>query len=774
MTPDAVGMTPNAVGMIQGSASEQTPAAAWAALTLGIVLDADTILAAGHAGREMPEHARLAFGTPGERIGALRSYCWRTEACDDAPWHFLAVLRAPHVVGLQGLPITLITDDDAAVALPHIARFELDAAALIALLRREGADVAAIFDFLHTELAAATDGTAPARRGRTGRFLEEFLDAIAVHDGFIEILGRPECGGLLLQGWAMHIAAGARLVGIDAGGLAFYAGEAATFERSDLLATASGLVVFVKAAGALDIRAARRVFFPANGAYYRLDVVEQKIILGDKDAVAHVKDMLDRLDGPPPVLRALKRVCRSRFAGFETVSTLPVPVRLGLDLVVPAPGAGIFVNGWLLDPRRLVRMVLLKSTHNDCQRLDESWARLARADVSAAFASDPLFAGHLRPADHAHGFLAFVARPQPLTAGESHYLELVLEDESCAFVPLCCSEGEPRALLRRILGLVSLDDPQIGAIVADHLGPIAGALAAGKEMRAQTVLTSRCGRHIERPAVSVIVPLPAGWQDFDASLARLAGDRDFHASEIVVVTENGQAEQIAHRLDRYAAFYGVCARLVVGDGPLDAFGALELGADAALAELLLFLSPRVVAPANGWLSRLVEALGERGDCAAVMPTLLYEDDSVRFAATTRADADTAGADGTAADGTSAGAPLAPAFHGYPRHWLAGARAQAVTGGTIECCLIRKRAFAALGGFSHAFMAAELRNLDFGLRLSAGGGEQRWLPDVVLYAVDDAEAAADEYWVRVRRLVDQWAFAKRWPATTAGDCRAVVR
>ncbi len=726
------------------------------ALSLGIVLDADTLVVAGIASGEIPERTVLAFGAAHERRGSLVSYCWRTEATDTTPWHFLAVMRAPHVVGLQGLPMALITGDTKdALALPGIATFELDVPPLIALLRREGADVAAIFDFLHTNLLTAAGADIP---GRVRRFLQDFLDAIAVHDGFIEIVGRPDSGGLLLQGWSMHVATGTLPLGIYAGALACHEGEAATFERADLLATASGLVIFVKSAGTLDVDAIKRLFFASDGTYYRLDVVEQKIILGGKDAVAHVKDMLGRLDGPPSTLRALKRVCRTRFGGEETVSALTVPVRLGQDLVVQAPGAGIFINGWLLDPKRLVRMVLLKSTRNFCQRIDGDWVRLPRPDVSEAFAGDPLFAGQMRPAQHAHGFLVFVERTQPNRADETHYLELVLEDESCAFVPLHFSDGEPSVLLRQILGLVSLDHPSIRTIVAEHIGPVAGALAARRELISEAVLTGRFGRAIARPNVSVIVPLGTGWQDFDASLARLALDPDFREAEIIVVTESGRAEQITQRLKRYAAFYDACVTLVVGEGPLDTFRAVELGAEAARTDSLLFLSPALAAPSAGWLSRLARELRGRNDCAAVIPSLLYEDDSVRFA----------GLPGAGRPPASLGGhdPHAPAFHGYPRHWLAGAEPQAVTGGTIECCLMRKTAFSALGGFSHEFMAAELKNLDFGLRLRASGREQRWVPDVILYAWDDGEGGPDEYWMRVRRLVDQWAFGRRWHDTLA--------
>lgn len=731
------------------AAAPQPAAAAAPAVVfqLGIVLDADTIVVAGRAGDELPAHAELAFGDDGARRGGFACYCWRAEDAGGEPWNVLAIVTAPQVVGLQGLPMRLIPAAPAApLALTGIGRLDLEIAPLIALLRRLGADVAAIFEFLYTRLVAARGAEPPSP---IGRFLEAFLGATAIHDGFIEIVGRPECGGLLFQGWSMHLAPGPVLVGIDAGGITFHQGEAAIFERADLLATATGLVVFVKSADAIAPATIRRAIFAADGAYYRLDVVDRRIALDETETIAHVRDMLGRLDGPPSALRALKRVCRTRFGGEETVSRLTLPVRLAQDFAVLADGAGIFVNGWLLDPKRLVKRVLLKSTQHGSDRLDQRWTRLPRADVSEAFARDPLFAGLLRPAQHGHGFLAFVPRTRPLAPGESLYLELVLEDESCAFLPLTLCDGEPSELSRRILGLVSLDDPALPAIVAEHLGPIVQALAGPAEAPVEPVVGAAFGRRLARPAVSVIVPLGDGWQDFDAILARLAIDADFRSAEIVVVTDARHADAIAPRLGRYAGFYDACARLVVAEAPLDVFQALACGARSARADLVLFLSPSVVPPGCGWLARLRHELEFTPDCAAVIPTLLYEDDSVRFAA------------GPACgdDGTGGGA----AFHGYPRHWLDGSTPQPVTGGSVECCLIRKATFTALGGFSPVFRATELRNLDFGLRLRASGRCQRWVPEVALYVSDDGAPEPDAPWLRVRRLVDQWAFGRRWQA-----------
>ena len=87
------------------------------------------------------------------------------------------------------------------------------------------------------------------------------------------------------------------------------------------------------------------------------------------------------------VLRTLKRLSNARYEGFETVSRLEVPVRVGLDTAVRVPGAGTLVTGWVLDPDHHVSAITLKGIGLSA-RIDLDWCRTNRRDVSEAFAKD--------------------------------------------------------------------------------------------------------------------------------------------------------------------------------------------------------------------------------------------------------------------------------------------------------------------------------------------------------------------------------------------------
>ena len=51
-------------------------------------------------------------------------------------------------------------------------------------------------------------------------------------------------------------------------------------------------------------------------------------------AIPHLRAMLPTLTGEPGVLRTLKRLSNAQYEGFETVSRLEIPVRIGLDTAV--------------------------------------------------------------------------------------------------------------------------------------------------------------------------------------------------------------------------------------------------------------------------------------------------------------------------------------------------------------------------------------------------------------------------------------------------------
>lgn len=731
------------------AAAESTPIAERAELVLGFVLDTRCMLVFGTMAAPPPAAAAVRFAGGGDAAGAWRCFAWAPVGDSQEGMHpFVAALALEQVFRAQAMPLEFDTDESAAhLVLPPVQRIEIDSQVLVAHLASAAAPMAQIYDFLKETLSHRAFGGDSAGNHH---FMLALLAAISRHDGFLEILGGSEYGGLLVQGWSGHLRAGMIDVEIVTDRFAVRNLAVATFERADLLNTAKGIIGYSKDTNIEDLATLRTIHFRRDDAYFHLDVVNPRAIYLDKTAsVAQLKDMLPKLDGPPAVLQALKRVVRPRFPGHETVSTFTEPVRVACDVALRLDGHGIFVSGWLLDPSQRVWLALLKSTANFYAKLHPIWVRLPRPDVSQGFEADPQIAPLLANTDHQHGFLAFVPRATPMAADEQFYLELVTKDEACAFLPIAFAEDEPSLIVRRLLAGVSLEDPNLERIISQHLGPTVSALADRRPAILSPCAPIAFGGPQPQPELSVIMPVPPTYRDIDVNFACLATDPDFRAAELILVAPSSGISVAT--LKAQAAFYGLCGKLVVTTDGMDAFEAMELGALYADADLLLFLSASVFPREPGWLSRLVAELA-RGECPGVVsPTLMYEDESIRFA-------------GRPLDADTATLPSSGRLTGYPADWLTERAPVAVAAVAPECCLLRRSLFEELKGFSRALVGPELKSLDFSLKVRGKGGTCTWVPDIRLYALDDeAETSAPDYWLRIGQMVDRWAFEQRWRA-----------
>ena len=138
-----------------------------------------------------------------------------------------------------------------------------------------------------------------------------------------------------------------------------------------------------------------------------------------------------------------------------------------MDMVVEVPGAGFLVAGWMLDPEGHTDAVVLRAGMESA-RVDDTWTRLPRHDVSTAFQHNELFAGRLDPQRIDHGFLAFV--PSLSRNGDIPvYFEFTIGDH-VAFYPLKPMRNLSRRALERLVAPqtrgLRQPHPQLSVILA--------------------------------------------------------------------------------------------------------------------------------------------------------------------------------------------------------------------------------------------------------------------------------------------------------------------
>ena len=710
---------------------------------LAVLLDEQTLVLLGRCATALPSRAAVRFAD-GSTEGVFRALNWSAE---EGAGRVLAVIRGEGLALVRPTDLTLIGDDGTARPLPAVGRIELGPSTVLRTLVTTAPTVlATAYDFL---LGSLLDPELGAPSARARRFMHAFLREISEQGGFVEIFGRPECGGLFIQGWSIHLAAGPAELWIETEELDRFPAVIGHFARPDLLDQARGMVGFMLSVRDLDPAAVKRIYFRSTSGYHHLTNVDHPTRFEGAEATRHVADMLPRIEAPVDARRSFKRICRPRFEGAETVSSLTRPVRAAIDCAIRIEGAGVFVTGWMLDPSRIVSRVLLKSTGGVYERIDTHWSRLHRPDVSGGFSADAMIGTKLRAGDHGHGFVVFVPQEPRRAArdNEHFYLEVVIEDEEAGFLPVTWTQPGATTVIRDMIAGLEIDDPTAEMLIARHLAPVMVGSTAAASTAEPPVATVEFGASREA-SVSIILPATSLSGDVEVSLARLAADPDMARAELLIVVPQSGAERALGRFRRMVEFFRLNGRLLMTSSAHDRHEALDLGARQAKSEHVLFLGLNVLPKESGWIRRLGRELAAGNRVAAVCPTLIYEDLSIRYA----------GREPAITDGADTGAR----FQGYSRHWLERQATTAVGGITSECCLLPRRLFLNVGGFGRDLVGPAFKDDDLSLRLRGAGGQCLWAPGVELYALDDAAPDfSDDKWTRACRLVDRTRFARKW-------------
>ncbi|CAO3436171.1 hypothetical protein [Azospirillum endophyticum] len=721
-------------------------------ITAAVLLDEDTLMLFGAIDQPLPADSVVMLD--GTIDGRFHGGCWVDGAGER--W-FLGAIRVAGLAHMRPSRIEIRDTQGKHLLLPRLSNVRTNPAHLVAALREvqpQSLDVAmdvAVMLLSGTEMSASE----PGEGNRRTRLLSGLAQESSRPDGFAEVLGRFRDGALMVQGWSHGFPDGAAHVLVEAEELRAHAIAAAPFHRPDLPDDASGLLTVLEGPVAAP-DAIRRIHFRAADGWRHLEIFEHRQLLADGIASAHARDMLSQLQGEA-ARRGVATAIAARYNGTETVSQIQAPVRMGLDMAVRVPGAGLFVCGWLLDPTQAVRAVTVKGGGMTA-RLDADWSRLARKDVSDAFACDPLFAGRLSPGNDGHGFTAFAREPAGMAADAEFHLELTLAD-GVAFLPLPCQPPTGDSL-RRMLGAVNPDSPAIGRVVSTHLGPMLRTAASGRAVPSSVL--HPMGRALKSPRVSVVLPVCDGREDVDLNLARMANDPDFAEAEILVVAGAGTHDRLAGMVRQAAGFYRLSVGFVAAPTAADPFEAVAASLPHARADRVLLLSPSVLPTERGWLSALERAVRKPnavGSAALapvmVSPTLLYEDHSVRFAGI------------VAVEGPGGAVAYERRYAGYPRDWLKEQEASAVDAASADCALVPRDLLVRAMADGGRYLGPEPKGLDLCLRVRAAGGSCLWLPKVRLVAVDEQPRhTRDPRLERMSALVDEWSFAERWKASIA--------
>jgi GT2 family glycosyltransferase len=227
-----------------------------------------------------------------------------------------------------------------------------------------------------------------------------------------------------------------------------------------------------------------------------------------------------------------------------------------------------------------------------------------------------------------------------------------------------------------------------------------------------------------------------------------------YISEIVIVsnnTENREAQAILNSLSELPK-----VRLIVDNRPFNFSSLCNLGADAAVGDLVLFLNDDVIPIGSNWLEELIYSINENPMNAAAGPLLLYPNSTVQHGG------------------------MFTGFNSCAGHTLRGAslpdgdkfsllsaprRVSCITGATF---LIKTKVFRNLNGFD-INLGSYLQDVDLSLRLVESGNNIIFNPRSVLFHFESASVRETLNEVEMgRRGLEHQYFMSRWSRVLYSD------
>ncbi len=576
----------------------------------------------------------------------------------------------------------------------------------------------------------------------TLRTVMKVVDGVACADGFIEVLGTFDAGDVFVQGWTRGMPAGTNRVFLQDESFRLGVLACCMFERKDTAGKALGFAGLLEVEGGAEAGQIRRIFFRGRAGWCVIEAHDRKSVPRAHALPVHVRSLLPKLSPQGDALSRLEQTVQ-RFDGRETISELDVPVRVGIDFGAAVDGAGVLLSGWLLNPEDRVEAVFFRAGRSCC-RLDTEWTTQPRPDVTGAFETlSPFLSGP--EAQHRHGFLAFLPC-DALAAADKPYLEVVMNDGRSAHAPVMLGRSPLRPALRRLVASLDPVTASKPDVIERHLLPLVQS-ARTPEPAVKDILD--IGPVEEDALLSLVVGLDGELEGIRLLLTLCALDPSLRNLPIVLAAAAGDMLEQVEEVRRLADFYGLAVRLVLADHVEDTLDALQAGIASAPAATVACLSATVLPCRAGWLDPLLAAFRAHDERCLVAPTLLYEDETVRWG-------------GAWVELDDRGFQLQQPYVGYPRRTLHGADVAPVAAAPFDCCVLPRSLIAEAGGFSRQYLGTDDKGLDAALRLKRSGASIIWVPQVEMTHAEGGGMTGGK-WQRLASDLDRRSFDRIWSA-----------
>ncbi len=503
---------------------------------------------------------------------------------------------------------------------------------------------------------------------------------------------------------------------------------------------------------------------PASGASGSLIVVVGSIVVSASVRPAPRNVSLSALeailggqaDEPQTVKRFLLSRCTELYRSHRTAEVLalgnhiwaqtPFSSRavvrpelefgVSIDCILPVPGKGLLIIGWLLDPHRLLDHLDVVDGQGRSGRMRAPLFRYPRPDVRKALP------GH---GCASAGFVSFHPIAGTSELWPTYQVKGMLK--SGATLDLATDLKASRGWLSSAEHLLGLVPPATARQeLYQQLMPVVSYLQARRSARIKTRRIYQFLGAVEAPVITVVVPIYKRLDHARHQLAHFAADPAFAQIELIYVLDAPEFEgAFAAQLDAWCHLYQRPARLAVMQRNAGFAGATNAGARLGRGRFLVLLNSDIIPAAAGWAHAMQQVLEADEAIGAVGAHLLYEDGAVQHA----------GIDHVR-DSSGCWKVVHPG-----KGLRASVPSRAVAAVTAACMMIRADLYKSLGGLSADYVMGDFDDSDLCLRIRKTGKSIWFCADAVLYHLERQSIGTDARYTPTIRGYNQALHQHRW-------------
>lgn len=423
-------------------------------------------------------------------------------------------------------------------------------------------------------------------------------------------------------------------------------------------------------------------------------------------------------------------------------------LRLVVDLVHAVGGEGVFLAGWALLDREVVRSVAFRVPEMPEVEIWRDWITHQRPDVWQALKRE---GAHL--AGDELGFTCFVDQPIPRSQKTGYLVVHCRNGLSLRMkLDLPSAPQDVVEALKPILTSFNAGHRDLRRLLDRHIGPAVQAVWSGRKRQGGEPAVTEFGTPPADPDVSLVIPLYGRFDFIELQMTQFVDDPFVRDSDIIYVVDDPAIyDDVRLACLEISGFFDVPFRLVYGRCNGGFAAATNLGASLARGRYILMMNSDVMPKRAGWLEELVAAHRALPEPGAVGPKLIYEDGTVQHAGM-RFMRMPAWGGLWVNDHPHKGQPNRAASE--PVEFLA------LTG---ACLLLRASLWRELGGLSEDYIIGDFEDSDLCLRILETGRRNWLVPAVELYHLErqSQDRIGSAEWRRNLSLYNCWMHTRRW-------------